>query len=49
MGYPLPFVYHMAAGMMNKLIVANVGKMVIQKYCPNPNANEKGVNQHANH
>jgi len=43
--------YHMAAGMMNKLIVANVdssdtgSKGVVAQ----PQASDKGVNQHANH
>ncbi|MFX9502305.1 copper resistance system multicopper oxidase [Acinetobacter baumannii] len=43
--------YHMSAGMMNKLIVANVdsnssdSKDVVAQ----PNTNDKGVNQHAHH
>ncbi|OVL07487.1 copper oxidase [Acinetobacter baumannii] len=43
--------YHMSAGMMNKLIVANVdsnstdSKDVVAQ----PNTNDKGINQHAHH
>jgi hypothetical protein len=51
--------YHMAAGMMNKLIVANVdsndvdSKSIVdvdsKSIVAQPHANDKGVNQHANH
>jgi CopA family copper-resistance protein len=43
--------YHMAAGMMNKLIVANVDSNDVdsKSIVAQPHANDKGVNQHANH
>ena len=43
--------YHMAAGMMNKLIVANVdgNSSDLKNIVAQPQANDKGVNQHANH
>ena len=43
--------YHMSAGMMNKLIVANVDSNDVDSTgeVAKPQANDKGVNQHANH
>ena len=43
--------YHMSAGMMNKLIVANVdgNSSDLKNIVAQPQANDKGVNQHANH
>ena len=42
--------YHMSAGMMNKLIVAQVDKDSVSKnIVAQPPINEKGVNPHANH
>ncbi|BCZ13020.1 multicopper oxidase domain-containing protein [Acinetobacter baumannii] len=43
--------YHMAAGMMNKLIVANVDSNDVdsKSIVAQPHANDNGVNQHANH
>ena len=43
--------YHMVAGMMNKLIVANVDSNDVdsKSIVAQPHANDKGVNQHANH
>ncbi|OIJ35060.1 MULTISPECIES: copper resistance system multicopper oxidase [Acinetobacter] len=43
--------YHMSAGMMNKLIVANVDSNDVdsKSIVAQPHANDKGVNQHANH
>ena len=43
--------YHMSAGMMNKLIVANVDSNDIDStgVVAQPQVNDKGVNQHANH
>ncbi|WP_180074803.1 copper resistance system multicopper oxidase [Acinetobacter sp. YH12116] len=42
--------YHMSAGMMNKLIVAQVDKDSVSKnIVAQPPTNEKGVNPHANH
>lgn len=43
--------YHMAAGMLNKLIVANVDSNDVdsKSIVAQPHANDKGVNQHANH
>jgi hypothetical protein len=41
----------MSAGMMNKLIVANVdgNSSDLKNIVAQPQANDKGVNQHANH
>ncbi|OTS55801.1 copper resistance system multicopper oxidase [Acinetobacter pittii] len=43
--------YHMSAGMMNKLIVANVdsNSSDFKDVVAQPKANDKGVNQHAHH
>ncbi|MFX5101341.1 copper resistance system multicopper oxidase [Acinetobacter baumannii] len=43
--------YHMSAGMMNKLIVANVdsNSTSSKDVVTQPNTNDKGVNQHAHH
>ena len=41
--------YHMSAGMMNKLIVAQVEDGNSTKTVPQSQVNEKGVNPHANH
>ncbi|MBB4809071.1 CopA family copper-resistance protein [Acinetobacter johnsonii] len=41
--------YHMSAGMMNKLIVAQVEDGNSTKTVPQSQVNEKGVNRHANH
>ena len=43
--------YHMSAGMMNKLIVAQVQdkKEISNDVLPQPQATEKGANQHAHH
>ena len=42
--------YHMSAGMMNKLIVAQVDKDSVSKnIVAQPPISEKGVNPHANH
>ena len=43
--------YHMSAGMMNKLIVANVdsNSTASKDVVAQPNTNDKGVNQHAHH
>ncbi|KCX14827.1 copper resistance system multicopper oxidase [Acinetobacter sp. 1264765] len=43
--------YHMSAGMMNKLIVANVdsNSTYSKDVVAQPNTNDKGVNQHAHH
>ena len=41
--------YHMSAGMMNKLIVAQVEDSNSTKTVPQSQVNEKGVNPHAHH